>query len=166
MGDGGTTEPSRESRRTGVELSAYYTPVTWLIVDADFAVSRARFTDNDPVGDRIPGAVERVASLGVAVNHPRGWFGGARLRYLGPGSLLEDNTIRSRATTLVNLEAGYRFTAAIKGSVELLNAFDATGNDITYFYESQLRGEAASVADIHFHPVEPRTLRASLTLRF
>ena len=166
VGDGGTTEPSRESRRTGVELSAYYTPVTWLIVDADFAVSRSRFTDNDPVGDRIPGAVERVASLGVAVNHPRGWFGGARLRYLGPGSLLEDNTIRSSATTLVNLEAGYRFTAAIKGSVELLNAFDATGNDITYFYESQLRGEAAPVADIHFHPVEPRTLRASLTLRF
>lgn len=71
VSEGGTTEPSRESRRTGVELSAYYTP---------------------------------VASLGVAVNHPLGWFSGARSRYLAP------------------------------------------------------------VADIHFHRVEPRTLRASLTL--
>jgi hypothetical protein len=51
-------------------------------------------------------------------------------------------------------------------SVELLNALDARANDITYYYESQLQGEAAPVEDIHFHRVEPRTLRASLSIRF
>jgi len=44
--------------------------------------------------------------------------------------------------------------------------FDADDNDITYFYESQLPGEAAPMEDIHFHPVEPRTLRGTLTWRF
>ena len=43
--------------------------------------------------------------------------------------------------------------------------FDKAGNDITYFYESQLAGEAAPVEDIHFYLVEPRTLRASVTVR-
>jgi hypothetical protein len=31
---------------------------------------------------------------------------------------------------------------------------------------SQLQGEADPVADIHFHPVEPRTLRAMVTVKF
>lgn len=48
----------------------------------------------------------------------------------------------------------------------LLNVFDEKANDITYFYESQLPGEAAPVNDIHFHPVEPREVSASVVLRF
>ena len=40
------------------------------------------------------------------------------------------------------------------------------GNDITYFYESRLPGESQPVADRHFHPVEPRTLRITLETRF
>jgi len=65
------------------------------IVDADFAWSHSRFTDDDPVGDHIPNALDRVASVGIAINRPSGWSGGARLRYLGPGALIEDNSVRS-----------------------------------------------------------------------
>ena len=106
------------------------------------------------------------ASVGVAINRPDGWSGGARLRYLGPAALIEDNSVRSSATTLLNLEAGYRFTPSVKGSIEVLNAFDRKANDITYYYESRLPGEAAPSEDIHFHPVEPRTVRAFVTVRF
>jgi hypothetical protein len=162
VGDGGTTEPSRPTRRSGLELGAYYAPFEWLIIDADLAFSKPRFTDDDSTGDRIPGAVERVASIGVALNHSRGWFGGARLRYLGPAALIEDNSVRSKSTTLVNLEGGYRFSKRLSARMGLFNVFDSRGNDITYFYESQLPGEAAPVADIHFHPVEPRTWRAGV----
>jgi outer membrane receptor for Fe3+-dicitrate len=165
-GDGGTTEPSRESGRRGVELSAYYSPIRWFIVDGDVAWSHARFTDGDRAGDRIPNAVDRVASLGVTLNHPSGWSGGARLRYLGPAALIEDNSVRSSSTTLLNLEAGYRFAHGMKIEIELLNVLDNRANDVTYYYESQLRGESAPVKDIHFHPVEPRTLRALVSVRF
>jgi hypothetical protein len=54
----------------------------------------------------------------------------------------------------------------VKLSVELVNALDKKANDITYFYESQLRGGAEAVDDTHFHPVEPLTLRASVAIRF
>jgi outer membrane receptor protein involved in Fe transport len=165
-GDGGTTEPSRASRRTGLELSAYYTPTESIIVDADVAWARPRFTDDDPAGDRIPNAVERVISMGVSYRNPTGWFGGARLRYLGPAALIEDNSVRSNATTLVNVDVGYHFTRNLSASLTLLNAFDEKVNDITYFYQSQLPGESAPVGDVHFHPSEPREWRAAFIARF
>jgi outer membrane receptor protein involved in Fe transport len=166
VGDGGITEPSRESRRYGVELGAFWTPLDWLILDLDYAWSHARFRSYDPAGDRIPGAVENVASLGVAVNRNDGWFGGARVRYLGEAPLIEDDSVRSDPTLLVNVEAGYRFNRRWSAFLAVFNLFDAEDNDISYFYESQLPGEAAPVEDIHFHPVEPRTLRATVTVSF
>lgn len=166
VGDAGTTEANRASRRRGVEISGIWNPLDWLIVDADLAWSHARFTDADPSGDRIPGAVERVASLGLAIDHPSGWFGGARVRYFGAAPLIEDNSVRSRSTTLVNVEAGFRFSERLRLSAAVYNVFDNDGNDITYYYESQLPGETEPVADLHFHPVEPRALRLTFTATF
>jgi TonB dependent receptor-like, beta-barrel/TonB-dependent Receptor Plug Domain len=166
VGDAGITEASRESERRGIEAGAIWNPVSWLILDADLAWSRSRFTQFDPAGDRIPGAVENVASVGLAVDHPSGWFGGARLRHFGKAPLIEDGSVESDPTTLVNLEAGYHLTDNIQLSAALFNVFDSRDNDITYFYESQLPGEAQPVNDIHFHPVEPRTFRLTLRATF
>ena len=166
VGDAGITEASRESERRGIEAGAIWNPVSWLILDADLAWSRSRFTQSDPAGDRIPGAVENVASVGLAIDHPSGWFGGARLRHFGTAPLIEDNSVESDPTTLVNLEAGYHLTKTIQLSAALYNVFDSRDNDITYFYESQLPGEAEPVNDIHFHPVEPRTFRLTLRASF
>jgi outer membrane receptor protein involved in Fe transport len=170
VGDAGTTEASRESERRGLEAGAIWNPVSWLILDADLAWSRSRFTQNervgDPAADRIPGAVENVASVGLAVDHPSGWFGGARLRHFGKAPLIEDTSVESDPTTLVNIEAGYHITKTIQLSAALYNVFDSRDNDITYFYESQLPGEAEPVNDIHFHPVEPRTFRLTLRASF
>ena len=166
VGDAGTTEASRASERRGIELAAIWNPLSWLILDADLAWSRARFADADPAGNRIPGAVEHVASLGVAVDHPGGWFGGLRFRHFGAAPLIEDNSVRSDPTTLVNLEAGSRIGRHWRISAALYNVFDSTDNDITYFYESQLANETEPVEDIHFHPVEPRTVRVTLRTSF
>jgi hypothetical protein len=166
VGDAGTTEASRASERRGIEASVIWNPLSWLIVDADLAWSRSRFSDFDAASDRIPGAVENVASVGVAIDHPSGWFGGARFRHFGEAALIEDNRVRSEPTTLVNLEAGYRFWKRYKISAAVYNVFDSEDNDITYFYESQLMNETQPVEDIHFHPVEPRTVRVTLSASF
>ena len=157
VGDAGITEPSRESERRGIEAGAIWNPVSWMILDADLAWSRSRFTQNervgDPAGDRIPGAVENVASVGLAIDHPSGWFGGARVRHFGKAPLIEDNSVKSNPTTLVNLEAGYHITDNIQLSAALFNVFDSRDNDITYLYESQLPGEAEPVDR---HPLPSR----------
>jgi outer membrane receptor protein involved in Fe transport len=110
--------------------------------------------------------VDSVASVGVAVDHPNGWFGGLRFRNFGESALIEDNSARSDPTTVVNLEAGYKIGKRYKLSASVFNLFDKEDNDITYFYESQLPGEDAPVSDVHFHPVEPRTFRVNLTGTF
>ena len=166
VGDAGATEPNRASERRGVELGLYVTPLAWLTLDADLAWSRGRFSAFDPAGDYIPGAVERVASMGVAVQHPGGWFGGARFRHFGAAPLIENASVRSDPTTLVNVEIGRRFGERFSVSVAAFNLFDSDDNDITYFYESRLPGEAAPVEDRHFHPVEPRTLRMTVETRW
>jgi len=166
VGDEGSTESSRASERRGVELAVIYRPLDWLIADVDYAWTRARLKGEDPAGDRIPGAVEDVASVGIVADHPSGWSAGARLRYLGEAPLIEDNSVRSDTTTVVNLEAGYRFSPRLKARLALLNAFDSDDYDITYYYESQLQTEVAPVEDIHFHPVEPRQVRLTLTGTF
>lgn len=162
VGDGGITESNRASKRRGVEIAAFVTPVDWLTIDADYAWSHARFTELDPAGDRIPNAVGRVISLGLTVDHPSGWFGGARLRYFGSAPLIEDNSARADSTQVVNADIGYRFANGLSASITGLNLLNSHDNDITYFYESQLSGEAAPVMDLHFHPVEPRTFRLML----
>ncbi|MGH8719575.1 MAG: TonB-dependent receptor, partial [Burkholderiales bacterium] len=110
VGDAGTTEASRPSRRTGFELSALYKPLSWRTVDADIAYARARFRDDDPAGDRIPGAVEGVATLSAVVDSLGPWFGALQLRYFGPRPLIEDNSVRSSSTTLVAGRVGYKST--------------------------------------------------------
>lgn len=135
-------------------------------MDADLAYSRARFRDADPAGDRIPGAIERTASLSAVFDHGGPFFGGARLRYFGARPLVEDNSVRSASSILVNAKLGWRIARAVELSAEVLNVFDRKVDDIEYFYESQLAGESAPVADIHFHPDEPRTVRLTLRARF
>ena len=165
IGDGGITESSRASRRGGLELGAFWVPLPGLTVDTDIAWARARFTDSDPAGDRIPNAVDRVGSLGISYRHPLGWSLGARVRHLGPGALVEDNSVRSSASTLLNLEAGYRIGERWRVALSLLNALNQRADDIAYYYESRLPGEAAPVADVHFHPVEPREWRLSVSAK-
>ena len=166
VGDAGATEPSRATKRRGVEFAAYYTPLPWLTLDADLAWSHARFSEFAPAGNFIPGAVESVASLGAAVQHPGGWFGGARFRHFGAAPLIEDDSVRSDPTTVVNFEVGRHFGKRFTLALAAYNVFDSDDNDITYFYESQLPSEAQSIEDRHFHPVEPRTFRLTVETRF
>jgi outer membrane receptor protein involved in Fe transport len=69
------------------------------------------------------------------------------------------------SSTLVHAGVSYDFGAWQVG-VDILNAFDAEDDDIAYFFESRLAGELAGVEDIHFHPANPRTVRAMVRYTF
>jgi hypothetical protein len=171
VGDAGSTEASRPSRRRGVELAAFYNLRDWLALDADYAYSRGRFRDNfgdnEPAGDRIPGAVEGVASLGLNLIDLGSVSGELRYRYFGPRPLLEDNSIRSKASSLFNARLGYRLAPRIRLDLDVFNMLNAKVSDIDYFYTSRLNGEpAAGVDDVHFHPVEKRAFRIGVTTTF
>jgi len=164
--DASTIVPAGATRRYGLEVSAYYQPREWLRIDADLAWTRARYLDHDASGQYIPNALEEVGSLGVEANRPSGWFGGGWIRYFGASPITQDATVRSRPSLQVYAEAGYHFSAQLRASLGVYNLLNRRDDDIEYSYASQLHGEAAPVNDIHFHPVEPRTLRVSLSYQF
>ncbi|MBI3701345.1 MAG: TonB-dependent receptor [Afipia sp.] len=162
VGDAGTTEPSRPSRRVGVEWTNRYRVNSWLAFDADLAATKARFTDLDPAGNYIPGAPNLIGSASVVFGEKLGWFGAVKLRYFGPRPLIEDNSVQSLASTVVNARLGYSFDNGVRFQLDAINLFNAKTNQIEYYYESRLPNEAAGVFDRHVHPVEPLAVRASL----
>jgi hypothetical protein len=167
VGDAGTTEPGRQSRRVGVEWTNYARLTPWLTVDGDLALSRARFADRDPAGDYIPGAIDRVISAGLTVEPRKPLFGSVRVRHFGPRPLIEDASVNSKSTTLWNGAIGYRASSKARVVLELFNIFNAAVSDIDYFYASRLPGEpSAGIEDVHTHPALPRSVRVGLQLSF
>jgi hypothetical protein len=167
VGDAGTTEAGRPSRRVGVEWTNYARLAPWLTLDADLAFTRARFRDDDPAGTEIPGALGRVISAGLTVEPRKSIFGSVRARHFGPRPLIEDGSVTSNNTTIWNGEIGYRISNKARLVLEAFNIFDAEVSDIDYFYSSRLPGEPADgVEDIHTHPALPRSARIGIQFSF
>ena len=166
-GDAGTTFAGRPSRRVGIEFSNYYKPTHWLSIDADIAFAQARFRDEDPVGRRIPGAVEGVASVALSVADLGPYFGALQLRYFGPRPLIEDNSVRSKSTATLNGRVGYKIGPGITIELEGFNLLNSTSSAIDYYYQSRLPNEGPNGQDdIHFHPIESRSVRVNLIAHF
>jgi outer membrane receptor protein involved in Fe transport len=167
VGDAGTTEAGRPSRRYGVEWNTRWRPRPWMFVDLDVAWNHSRFTGSSPDGDYIPGAPETVVAAGVAVDRYGPWSGAVFLRYIGAYPLTEDNSVRADASTVVDAQVGYELRPGLRLRLDVFNLFNAKTNDITYYYTSRLPGESAEgVDDVHFHPGEPRSFRVMLSYRF
>jgi outer membrane receptor protein involved in Fe transport len=170
VGDSGSTQEGPASRRTGIEITNYIYPHKWVNMDVDVSFSRARFVDVPAGEDFVPGSLNRVISAGVAVNPPAGVshgpFAGLRLRHFGPRPLVEDNSVQSKSTSIVNGELGYKFSEKVRLVVEGFNIFNAEVSDIDYFFESRLRDEPAPIEDIHFHAAIPRSARVALRVSF
>jgi hypothetical protein len=164
VGDAGTTEPSDASRRTGITWANFWRPTSQLRVDLDASLARARFHELPDGENRIPGALERVVTAGLAWEPSEGGpFAAVRFRHFGDYPLNEDNSVRASATSLLNVKVGWAL-GEVRVGASLMNLLDSADADIAYFYGSRVAGEPdAGVEDVHFHPVEPRQLRVTLS---
>ncbi len=158
-GDAGDTEATRASRRYGFEWTNHYRPRSWIDIDADLAMTHARFRgyDSDQAavyaslagypeaqignvpGNYIPNAPPMVASAGITLGDKTGWFGALRWRYLAASPLTEDNAFRSSATSIFNGRLGYRADNGWRIQLDVLNLFNTQANQITYAYGSLLK---------------------------
>jgi outer membrane cobalamin receptor len=167
VGDAGNTEAGRPSRRAGVEWSNHWTPSDRLWVDANFAWSRPRYSDNDLAGNDIPNAVQKVANFTFALRHGGPWSGALGLRYIGAAPLIEDNSVRSNASVTANLRLSRKMSNDLDVALDILNLTDRKNNDISYYYTSRVAGEPPlGVAGVHVHPAEPRAIRLTSRIRF
>ncbi|GAC1571517.1 MAG: hypothetical protein NVS3B7_01740 [Candidatus Elarobacter sp.] len=179
QGDAGTTTPGRPSHRYGVEFANFWNPSPGITYDFDYSTSSAKFTNVDPVGQRIPGSIKDVLTFGATVDAAK-TFGSVRLRYFGPRPLIEDSSVYSHPTTTLSLQAGIKPSKGTRLSFDVFNLLNTRASDIDYYYNSSIPSDpaytkpgytgacpisqcAAGVADVHFHPIERRLLRISFT---
>jgi outer membrane receptor protein involved in Fe transport len=161
-GDAGDTSASRPSQRYGMEWTNRYRPLSWIDVDADLALTHARFVGFDSEqaalyaslagfpqaqignapGNYILNAPAMVASAGITLGENTGPFGTLRWRYLGSSPLTEDNAFRSPATSIFNGRIGYRADNGWRIQLDVLNLLNTKANQITYAYGSLLKTDS------------------------
>lgn len=136
------------------------------MLDGDVSFTHAHYRDDDGGNAHIANSIGTVVTAGATVGSGEGWFGAVRLRYFGPQALIEDDSVRAPSPSSINARIGWR-AKHWDTALEILNVLDRKNYDIAYFYTSRLPGEPlAGRDDIHFHPAEPLTFRASITRRF
>jgi len=171
---GGTVASQQPSNRYGVEWANYYTPRQHLVIDFDFADSRARFTaidsidaaPNSPGGRWVPEAVGMVVASGVTLQDYKKFSMSLRLRNFGSRNLTSDAIFRSKSTILINTQLGYQINKKWRLAVEALNVLNRYDHDIDYAYESQITSTAPPAFTDVFHPVEPFQIRFWLNRSF
>ncbi|WP_231883728.1 MULTISPECIES: TonB-dependent receptor [Methylomonas] len=169
VGDEGTTEVNGKSHRYGIEWTNYYKPTDWLTLDADYALTTARFAERpDGATDNfVPNSVGRVISTGITVEDPTGstgLFGTLRFRHFGHVPLDESGTFWAGDTNIVNLGAGIK-RKQYKLEIDVFNLLGSQSNDIAYAYDYNYPYNNPGTGILK-HPVEPRMVRGTITINF
>jgi len=175
-GDHGTTSVGGPDVRQGVELANFYTPTRNLTLDADLATTTARFlTDPLNQGTGVPESLAAVVSAGATLDEPR-FAASLRMRYFGPRVLDTQGDAVSPPSLLFNTQITAKLQHRNSISLDVFNILDAPAADVTYYYASWLKSDAANPAlannpainpalggtgvnDFHFHPSQARTVR-------
>ena len=163
VGDSGSTEPSDGSQRTGFELNTFWNLNQNWTVDVLASVVDSQFTGLPSSADEIPNAHGQVIGAGLTYVDEK-IQASLRLRHFGDAPLVEDGSVEHDQTSLLNARIAYDFGHWLI-SAEFINVLDAEDDDIAYLYESALQGQAG-VEDVHFHPVDPFSIRFSVRREF
>ena len=165
VGDAGTTEPSDPSRRNGIELNSFWEFTEALVFDFTAAKSDGHFRGLPSGENSIPDAHDLVVAAGLTYHNPNGWTSSFRVRHFDDAALTEDETVKKDGSTLVHFGVSYAQESWELG-LDIINLLDQEDDDIAYWFESRMIGETASFEDIHFHPSNPRAVRALLKYKF
>ena len=165
VGDAGTTEPGDPSRRDGIEVTSFWEISDQLVFDISGAKSDGHFIGLPSGENAIPDAHDLVYGVGLTYAGGNGWTSSLRVRHFGDAALTEDEVVEKGSSTLLHFGLSYEQDNWEIG-LDILNLFDEKDDDIAYWFESQLPGEAAAVEDIHFHPADPRTVRVLMKYKF
>jgi opacity protein-like surface antigen/outer membrane receptor protein involved in Fe transport len=155
-GDTGDTMAGLPSQRTGIEFTNDYRPFSWIHIDANLALSRARFLGFDTTqealyeslagfpqaqignapGNYVYNAPWMIASAGITLGEQTGWFSDMRWRYISSRPLTEDGVFQSPPMNEINAGVGYRFDNGWRIQLDALNLLNSTTDLDTYAYGS------------------------------
>lgn len=165
VGDAGTTEESGRSRRVGLDFEARLELLAWLWADTDINFSRGKARDAPASANAIPLAPRLTSTGGLTTRHGSGIEGALRYRHIGDRPANEDGSINAEGYTVLDLNTAYR-TETYRVEFAVMNVLDSEWNEAQFDTESQLRGEAAPVSELHYTPGNPLGARVGLSYYF
>jgi len=181
--DAGQDVATAPSRRTGIEASVEYRPYNWIELNADVDFTKARYFGSANKlagypffitgGAYIANAPKYTASFGILVDNLGNWYGGLAERILGPQPLTDGPFFPStRGYAETNLDVGYKFTPKLKTQLSIYNLLNSNAYSAEYYYATDItQAEVAKygtkgVPDYQVHPLEPISVRATVTYEF
>ncbi len=170
--DAGVDSAGPGSRRRGLEVNVTYQALRWLEFYASYSVNHARFTTpyddgTGHIGFFLPNAPTATGSFNVYVKNLGDWSGGLGYRYLSGFPLSSDDVIKGRGYGEWNADANYVIGQGWSAGLGIYNMLDKHADAAEFWYVDRLQGEAAAgVADVHVHPLEPRSARLTITKAF
>jgi outer membrane receptor for monomeric catechols len=165
VGDEGVTESAGPTRRFGLDLAVRYQLTRHLFLDADLNYNHGRQVDAPAGADYIPLAPTFTSIGGLTLKNPGGLSASLRYRHLDNRPANDDGSITARGYFLLDAVLSYtRPRFQLGASAE--NLLNVQWNQAQFATESQLRGEAAPVDELHFTPGTPLYVKLNASVFF
>lgn len=165
VGDAGVVEPSGETTRQGVDVSARYQILPWLFADIDLSFADPRAVGAGEDEAFIPLAPTFSSIGGLTVRNALGWNGSLRYRWLTDRAANEDNSLVANGFFLIDAVVNYRAPRFELG-LSIENVFDSEWKEAQFDTTSRLADETEPVSEIHFTPGTPFFGRLKFTFFF
>ncbi|WP_158545137.1 TonB-dependent receptor [Dyella monticola] len=165
----GSTTPNGSSRRYGAEWNNHVSLNQWLLFDADLAYTHARYThpeENGQIGQFIPNAVPKVASIGLTVHSNPILSCDVTMRYVGRYPLSQSGDLSGSSSVVTNVRIQRILMPRVSLMLDILNVFNRKYDDIAYAQNYRISRDSPIVPDgVTVHPGEPREFRATFVIR-
>jgi outer membrane receptor protein involved in Fe transport len=164
-GDGGTWEPSGRTNRFGVDLSLRWQILKWLFFDGDINYCLARFIDEPEGENYVPLAPLFTSTGGLTLNHPAGWSGALRYRYISERPADEINNVSAIGYFITDLKVNYTWRSWTFG-IAIENLFNSLWNEAQFAGDYRLTPSSEAEYGLTFTPGTPFFLRGGITVQF
>jgi len=165
VGDEGVVEPSGRTRRRGLDLSVRYQLIRHLYADADLSAAQPRALGVEAGQNYLPLAPTFTSTGGLSLQGGGRFSGSVRYRYLANRPANEDNSLVAKGYFVADAQVNYTRSRYQLG-LSVQNLLNTRWKETQFATESRLRGEAASVEEMHFTPGMPFFARLSATVLF
>lgn len=165
VGDAGVVEPSGKTRREGIDIIARYQLSKNLFANMNLNFTKPRAIGEAKGQDYIPLAPTATSTGGIFYKAQEGLNGSVTYRFIKNRPANEDNSVVARGYFIIDAALNYtRKKYEIGLAIE--NLTNTEWNEAQFDTESRLRGEPASVSELHYTPGIPFFARVKLALFF
>lgn len=165
VGDDAVVEPGGRTVRYGLDLSARFQFANWLFGDLDVNLAHPYYPDEPAGANYVPLAPVFTSVGGITLQHPSGFNGSIRYRYMKDRPANETNSVTALGYTVVDVVINFKKPKYEIG-VTLENLFNTEWNEAQFDTETRLYNEATPVSELCFTPGTPFFLKAGISFFF